>query len=178
MTQSSMKNKNNGGYSLIELLVIISILAVFTGLIGYNIAVTSSFKARQCAREMESDIAGLKVTTLSKSVTVGDTYALYYVDGKKIMRELYVRNVLQDTKEFAKRVTVSFGNSTGGMQTLGDKTSGPTLKVIFNRSSGALVDDTGAVSNVDLIEVFATSDKKYTVELTPLTGKVVNKTRN
>ncbi len=175
MTSVTTVEKKNGGYSLIELLVIIAIISVFTGFIGYNIAVTNSFRARECAKDISTDIQNLKVTTLAKSASVGDTKMILYKTGKEIHRKFVYKDGTEDDKLLVKRVTVRHGINGGLMKELGDIGSGDEMTVIFNRASGSMVTATGAISTTTLVEVYTSADKKYTVELVPSTGKVKQK---
>ncbi len=175
MTSITTEKKNNGGYSLIELLVILAIVSVFTGFIGYNVAVTNSFRARECAKDIATDIQSLKVTTLAKSATVGDTKMILYKTGKEIHRKFVYKDGTEDDKLLVKRVTVRHGIKGGLMKELGDIGSGNEMTVTFNRASGSMVDAGGAVSTTNYVEVYGTADKKYTVELVPSTGKVKQK---
>ena len=177
MTVGKNQNKQNGGYTLIELIVVIAIITVLVGFIGYNISVTWSFRARECSKDITTDIQSLKVTTLAKSATVPgatgfpDTYMSLYYDGNNVMRKFHYKDGTEEIEQIGKRVKVFYG-SGASMTEIGTAGAGE-FKIIFNRSTGAIVTESGTVSSVKKIEV--RSGKTYTIEVVPQTGKVKQK---
>ncbi len=171
MTEGKNHNRKNGGYTLVELVVVIAILSVLIGLIGYNISVVWSFNARECSKKITTDIQSLKVTTLSKSATFGDTYMKVYYDGKNVMRKFHYKDGSEEEEQIGKRVKVYYGDGTA-LTEIGTE-GGGELTITFDRSSGAIKDSSGAVSGVKKIVV--ESGKTYTIDVTPQTGKVNQK---
>ena len=59
MKKRNMKKLNNGGYSLIEMMIVIAIIAVFTGASLITINVIHSAKAKEAAITFDSELAEL-----------------------------------------------------------------------------------------------------------------------
>ena len=59
MKKRNMKKLNNEGYSLIEMMIVIAIIAVFTGASLITINVMHSAKAKEAAITLDSEIAEL-----------------------------------------------------------------------------------------------------------------------
>ncbi len=59
MKKRNMKKLNNGGYSLIEMMIVIAIIAVFAGASLITINVMNSAKAKEAAISFDSEIAEL-----------------------------------------------------------------------------------------------------------------------
>lgn len=89
---SVKEKKNNGGFSLVELIVVIAISVVLIGAATISIRSVMGVEVKQCARNIESIINKTRVTTMGKSSAVleikkeSSDGAYYYIltetDGK------------------------------------------------------------------------------------------------
>ena len=146
-TAYDKKNNNkNGGFSLVELIVVIAIMAVLTGIASMSLASVMGVSVKQCARDIQSAANQTRVSTLGKdevimTITKGNkakSSEAYYCTivtkdglGKTTENEekigksnLDITYVLSDSK----------GNKTSDI-TL-DDTHSLTIKV--NRGTGAM----------------------------------------
>lgn len=146
-TAYDKKNNNkNGGFSLVELIVVIAIMAVLTGIASMSLASVMGVSVKQCARDIQSAANQTRVSTLGKdevimTITKGNkakSSEAYYCTivtkdglGKTIENEekigksnLGITYVLCDSK----------GNKTSDI-TLDDTHS---LTIKFNRGTGAM----------------------------------------
>lgn len=146
-TAYDKKNNNkNGGFSLVELIVVIAIMAVLTGIASMSLASVMGVSVKQCARDIQSAANQTRVSTLGKdevimTITKGNkakSSEAYYCTivtkdglGKTTENEekigksnLDITYVLSDSK----------GNKTSDI-TLDDTHS---LTIKFNRGTGAM----------------------------------------
>ena len=75
--------KNNGGFSLVELIVVIAISVVLIGAATISIRSVMGVEVKQCARNIESIINKTRVTSMGKDSAVLKIYkasdgAYYY----------------------------------------------------------------------------------------------------
>lgn len=88
--QSKNKKKKNKGYSLIELVIVIAIIALLTGLSFVTVSLLGSARAKEAAVDFDSQISDLASNAKSKLVVLnGKQYSDYcfciklYKEGKK-----------------------------------------------------------------------------------------------
>lgn len=169
-----MKRRNamdNKGMSLVELLVVVAIIAVLAGAVGYGIGMVSGKPAEQCAKKMQIALENNRNTSMGKmNVTIS-----FYKDAEgRIMAEEIENQGLanQSTKTtMLGEAGVSVKYELDGVeQELG--TSKLTLS--FDRSNGSL----NPYSEVSGVKKYITKfviSKASTVRelnIVPLTGKV------
>ena len=71
---SVTEKKNNGGFSLVELIVVIAISVVLIGAATISIRSVMGVEVKQCARNIESIINKTRVTTMGKDSAVLENY--------------------------------------------------------------------------------------------------------
>ena len=70
-TAYDKKNNNkNGGFSLVELIVVIAIMAVLTGIASMSLASVMGVSVKQCARDIQSAANQTRVSTLGKDEVI------------------------------------------------------------------------------------------------------------
>lgn len=67
-----MRNRNDRGFSLVELIVVIAIMVVFTGVgvIGYGML--NGRQAKECRDELEAKLQSVRVQTMGKRTVVAN----------------------------------------------------------------------------------------------------------
>lgn len=174
MKCKTMNNQiGNKGMSLVELIIVIAILALFTGVLSYNINWASGKAAEECAQKLAYSLQQARTMAMGKnSITVtvkrdGDGYIV--TDTEIVSNTDSTPTTQTMTSRVGKKsVTVKFSDglaeselSTGGVQ------------FVFDRASGALKTLNGADANT-LTPVFTVSkgNTRRIVEIIPITGRI------
>jgi len=162
--------KNNGGYSLVELIIVLAIIAIIMSTVFYSIILIFSANARSCANDIQRSIGDCKVTTMGKS----SAYMTLYRDAAN--ENVYTRMYIMDSsgtyvpsdpqKVGTQKVTVAY-KPKGGTET--ELTAGSEIKIGYDRATGGFTDK-GDPDLYELIRVKGGS-KNYEIVLTELTGK-------
>lgn len=158
--------KNNQGFSLVELIVVIALLAVMVGGVVAYSGNYGSAKVRKCAKEIESYFSQTKVCAMSKS----QAYMILYADDTGVYVKTVQGSVTDTEKIGDKGLSVTYRNErTGSTYTSIGSTESTGLKIEFDRASGAckkMADDKYCYA----IRV-SNGSETYTVNIEPLTGK-------
>lgn len=174
--------KNNDGFTIVELIVVIAMLAIFIGAVSVNVGRINGYDAKEGYKKISSAITENKIETLGKAKMTGDIYLEIYRDDSD--RNLYVQTIHngRSSKDVVKktklnkrgRASVSYELSDGTkVENVGN--SNP-LVICFNRASGAIVDINDGYKVSDLKYIYITAGSyEYTIELVPETGKVIGK---
>lgn len=65
---------NNNGYSIIELIIVLAIIAIIISTVFYSIILVFSANAKSCANNIQRSIGDCKVTTMGKSAAYMELY--------------------------------------------------------------------------------------------------------
>ena len=173
---------NNKGLSLVELIVVIAIMSVLTGVVSFGISNIFNTKVTQCADNMENIINKVRVNTMGRNeVTLRfdqDSDGRYFSETKEKKGYGSTATVETVTEQVGKSgMGVKFTTdssitdpSASGVQTLSNA-DGNEIKIQFDRSSGEVkVDGSGAcVRKIWIIR----NTKVKTITIYKETGKVV-----
>ena len=178
--------KNNKGFSLMELIVVIAILGVVIGYIGVRANVIFGYSAKEARTKIYSSLENLRVSALSKSRSSADTiksggglnpeldiYIEIYQEGNGIYYVSYHEDGLDDVvnKLGPKSILIQYELKDGTTHLVGNKGDG--LFLAYNRSTGGFIPQgTGATNTVNKI-ITSSADKTYVLDLMPSTGKVL-----
>ncbi len=69
-----MKRRNDRGFSLVELVVVIAIMAVLAGLVTIGVSVLNGRQAKECRDELESKLENVRVQTMGKRTVTAKLY--------------------------------------------------------------------------------------------------------
>ena len=185
-TAYDKKNNNkNGGFSLVELIVVIAIMAVLTGIASMSLASVMGVSVKQCARDIQSAANQTRVSTLGKdevimTITKGNkakSSEAYYCTivtkdglGKTTENE---EKIGKSNMDITYVLSDSKGNKTSDI-TLDDTHS---LTIKFNRGTGAMAPcmksdgSSGGDYYCTQIKVKKNSTEKI-ISFYPETGKV------
>jgi prepilin-type N-terminal cleavage/methylation domain-containing protein len=174
-----MKKNNNRGFSLVEIVVTLAIMAVLTGTVSYGLSLSSGKKAEECARKLASELQSMRTLSLGKYEVIGK---LYYDSGSdSYILEQTVRKDAKDAGTVTKivvgvgAVDVSYSNeySSEGNTYISlkgsDDKSENYICFKFSRSTGAL--DLNEEKTYGHIRVEKSQKVKY-VDIVPLTGRI------
>ena len=68
MTENSRRiSKNNRGFSLVELIIVIAIIAALIGTVILSVSMVFSANAKACSNDLQRAVADCKVTTMGKA---------------------------------------------------------------------------------------------------------------
>ena len=171
--------RNNAGMSIVEIVVVVAIIAILAGVGGWGVSQVSGFHARECASKVGSSLTQNKIKTLGKATSTGNMAWEIYRDGNDFyIRTVHGANTAAESYsdlELANDAVVSVGYSDAdaGEPTWLD--DGDSIRLYFNRSTGALCDASGNLTSIKRI-VVKRGIKSYTVEIKAMTGKIVSKT--
>ena len=166
---SVTEKKNNGGFSLVELIVVIAISVVLIGAATISIRSVMGVEVKQCARNIESIINKTRVTTMGKDSVVLEIYkepsdgAYYY--------KTTINGTVSETSKIGKsRIDVYYSinddNSNEKQLNVSD-----SIVLQFDRSSGAQKADSNG-NYCSRIRVQKNSTEKV-ITIYKETGKVV-----
>ncbi|MGN0485210.1 MAG: Tfp pilus assembly protein FimT/FimU [Lachnospiraceae bacterium] len=165
--------KNDKGFSLIELIVTIAIMAILSVGAVYGISSLTGFYAKQAGELLYQAVSETKVDTMSKGE---DVYMKVYQEGDSywLERDGGEKKKLGSTK----RILISY-EYTGGKKEIKKEKEG--LIVRFKKGTGAfrtieVQDENGQVSDTTayctkLIVQTASKNRTKTLEFYPDTGK-------
>ena len=164
-----MKTKNNRGFSLIEMVAVIAIMAVALGVIGMSVTYIAKTRSRACAEELNAAIEFTRLNCLSKA---GNVELRVYTKDDGI----YMSKVWEGTEEKigSNRISVSYAYSDGAgdavSKTLGDASD--PLVISFEKGSGGI--KVPALGSGNLV-ITVVGNKTFTITCYKLTGKTVIK---
>ena len=182
------RNNKNGGFSLVELIIVVAIMAIVVGVMGLSVGTLTGRKTAKCADEIVSTLERARVLTLGKEQNQvefvltdvsGEYHAQIYQGGTKVSDRIVGKDPItiqvyfaNDNKAYSLselKGTLPYATATGG------------LHLVFNRASGAFEEKTCAANDVvkDYCDKIVISDKngtrKITVTTVGRTGKILKK---
>lgn len=173
-----MKNDNKG-FSLVELVIVVSIIAILIGIGVRNFGVLSGYHSRECMSKISDTLTACRMNCFSKSTSntdsanlpaSGDTYVEYSYENKNIYATQYVKGVAGQKERLSKgnKTIVTFTFDDGTTTVLNSE--GQKIQIGFNRSTGALIKSNGKLTNMIKIE---TGTRERYVYLETKTGKIM-----
>lgn len=173
--------KNNRGFSLIELIVVIAIMAILAGMIiGYTGAVGSR-RVNKCTSLMDGAMKKARVDTMTKSDTCGVRFyqedGIYYAD--IVGEEVKDGAVGYKTREKvnlgqAGDITITLFNASGtAKEVLADNDKKSYILIKYARGTGAVTAiRTDSFDRTDRTQIFIDGgEKTKCIEIVPETGK-------
>lgn len=162
--------RDNKGLSLVEMVIVIAILAVVSGIVVVGIGVAISKPAEECARKIQQSLQSARVYTMGKQKL---SLKYYVSDGSVYVQETVTSADGSTTdknpvKIGAKGVEVTYKlEGETGYKFLKDE----PLTLSFDRTTGGFSKTECKPKRCDEIKV-KKGNKEMTVTLYSLTGKV------
>ena len=173
--------KNNKGFSLVELIIVIAILSVLTGASVVGLGYLYSTNVKSSVKKLDSDLQKVQSYTVSKStenkkigLVLKKTGSGWYVQykgipnmsddeiGKKNLKVYYMDDSGSGWQQVTSGLTVYFDRATGGLLELVDASDADTGKYL-KKIRLTIADD-------------ITDDSKCcTIEISKVTGKTTVK---
>lgn len=160
---------DNKGYSMIELMIVLAIMAVLSGTVFYSVTLIFGANARSCANNIQRSIGDCKVTTMGKA----DAYMVLFRDGDgTVYTQMHLTesdgSVTEEEpqKVGTGRVDIGYTPKCGTQTVL---MPGDSIEIRFDRSSGSFVAD----GNGNIYEEISVrgGSKDYRIEMAELTGR-------
>lgn len=168
--------QNNNGYSLVEIIIVIAIMAILTGGVFFSIGMVFGANAKTCANDIKNAISQCKVNAMGKSDATLEIYrdsTNQCIYARQWIKESYGWQAKEAEKISNAKVYVTY--TVNGIDYELDGTK--PVFIGFNRSSGGFTKATNPNSNMkepDICSGFFVGGggRKYDIELVELTGKV------
>ncbi len=176
--------RNNHGYSLAELIIVIAIMVVMVGAVTFTVSLVFGWDSKQCAEELSGHLNNVRTSSLSKLGAemrlvrdASDHYFVEYVEYKYVDdgmgNPILSSEIVKEYEVGKSSETIVCVLSNGTNVTISSLQS---VTIGFDRSSGACTDVkendvTTAGVYCESIEV-TRANRTYAVILIPETGKV------
>ena len=171
------------GFSLVELIVVVAIMAVMLGFFITGIGRLSGAAAKQCARQIKAELGQVRIATMGKKDISVKIYrnpsdGCYYMTetSTEVGSNFATTTYTTDPEKIgSNRVSVKYvkeylNGSTSGLTELSGSSS---IEVRFKRTTGGLDYVTNGTESyaINTIEV-SSGSRVHTLTLSKLTGKV------
>lgn len=167
--------QNNTGFSLVELVVVIAIMAILTGVISVGLSSLMGKQAQKCSKTIESSLNNIRIQTMARrSVTArlkkdGDNYVL--------VTATRVNDTDPATEKTdivgGEKVNVYFSTDSAGTKQPVTETG---IDIVFDRASGELYtfgEASAATSDGGKYYLYIEQgSKSYTIRIYKETGKI------
>lgn len=181
------RNNKNGGFSLVELIIVIAIMAIVVTVMGLSVGTLTGRKVAKCADEIVSTLERARVLTLGKEQNQvefllledgnGEYHAQIYQGGTKITDRVIGKEPITIKVHFAKDSDSTSYSLSQLKGTLPYASTSPGLHLVFNRASGAFEEKTCAAADVvkDYCDKIVISNGTRTITITTVgkTGKIL-----
>ena len=158
--------RNNRGFSLVELIVVVAILGACVGLITASISTVSSSQARKCAASLDAALSRCRVAAMSRAGTVSLTLS---ADGDGVV-------TVKQSEKNGETVTETASDQVGTSRCavsyqVKDETDAKALDAAgitlsFDRDTGAFVFSGSAITSITV----SGGGRSYVITLDALTG--------
>ena len=169
------RNNKNGGFSLVELIIVIAIMAIVVGVIGLSVGTLTGRKTAKCADEIVSTLERARVLTLGKEQNQVEFVLLQNSSTGEYRAQIYQGGTIVSDRIVGKEpITI---------QVYFDDDSTPynlsQLKGTLPYASGAFEEKTCAAADVvkDYCKKIVISNGTRTITITTVgrTGKILKK---
>lgn len=177
--EKNRKKLNNNGFSLVELVTVIAIMVILTGLVTISASVLRGKNAQECRDKLMASLENVRTHTMGKK----EVKAVLSKSGSEYILTVYTT---QDANTVTPTVsTVMLGGSkseiyysfeeadTYSTSTSLKKVSDEELMIEFNRGSGALNSSMEGGTKCPYHIYVVQGDKVYGIRLYKETGKLV-----
>lgn len=157
--------KKDKGFSLVELIIVVAIIAVLTGGVAIGLGVIFDKPADGCAKKMQAVLQNARTTSLGR---LDDTIEIGVESGSG---KVYVKETVTDKDGTStvrpiqyigdSKVSITCKSGTGASMSL-------PISIKFDRSNGGLIGGKNACSE---IKIEAKNRTRY-VKLNYITGKI------
>ncbi len=172
--------KNNKGYTLVELIVVLAIMAVLVGVISYSIGLVFRNRSREAASDFNAMLVATKISTLSGEFHTnagGDTESPELFLEYSTVEDIYYGELytVSDTEAIQ---TEDLGNGELDISYTTTSTAGVTgaavpittsINFVYDRETGALIEFNFAPTT-DIQRITLDFGAGYTITIYTATG--------
>lgn len=165
---------NSKGFSLVEIIIVVAIMATIIGVSGFGISMVSGKPAESCARNISSGLTHVRTLSMGKYATYAKLYKSD-ADGQ-IYIEVYQRVKEEDSSYTMVRQTV-VGKKNVAVTWNGTELDSGGVLIGFDRSTGALTTEVGGDTATAAVGQIIVSKANVTmsIEIEGVTGKITVK---
>lgn len=186
------RKSNNQGFSLVEMIIVIAIMAIMITTVGLSLSLVSGRKVKKCADEIVSTIERTRVLSLGKDqgqvefilsqdASSGEYHVRIYQGSNASDAPVQDRIVGKDPIEikvlFSDRTEAALGSISGNTPHAIHAAGENGLRLIFNRASGAFEKGTNAIGSdvKTYCDKIVVTGSGRTIEITTVgaTGKIL-----
>jgi len=170
--------KDNKGFSLVELIIVVAIMAVLTGFIFFSFSLLTGQEARQCAVNLSTALDKEKNYALTRSGTADcyleitketdGYYAAYYAPKNALVDGTGSGDFVLLDKEKIGKQRVSISCEINGSTVV---LTGSPLRITYNRITGAFKNVSAGGSSGSCEKITVELGRTYEFTLYPATGK-------
>lgn len=165
-----MSKVGNGGFSLVELVVVMAIIVIIGGVAFTGIKLITSRPVDECAKKIQIALEGNRNTTMGKF----SSSLVFSEDANGVWLEEYINGNSQGKVQIGQSgVTVQYTTQkVGDPPSSPAKLKGTTLAMSFDRADGSLQDQGDGLTYVTSLIVSRGDARTLTVTIDRLTGRV------
>jgi len=129
----SGKACKNAGYTLMEMIVVVALLAVGLAIVGMSVSTIFSLEMKQCVKEVAGELGKQKVAAMTRS---GEVYMRLYESDGGIYLDKYENDVPteQGVKVGGAKISVTWYS---GSNTAGTPLGPDGIVIAFNKNNGS-----------------------------------------
>lgn len=169
-------NSDNHGFSLVELIVVVAIISVIIGVVGFGLSLSSGKPAEECARKLTAAISHGRTATMGKyrnviTVRKESDGRLTVIEDTLVKIDDEGNDVTTSRSSVVggKNVTVEYKIGTGSYVEL---TNGNEIELRYDSGSGAMKETANGGSAYYTGFRISKAGKIWYVKLEALTGRV------
>lgn len=133
-------NHKNKGFTLMELLIVVAIMAIMTGLTIIAVSILATGDSKKASKNLLNELEALKVDTMSID---GEWWAEVYINSSgtytvDVIKKNNGESTVYETKTLGSRLSISYHDNGVGNITKDLSVEGTKLKIFYEKGSGKI----------------------------------------